>query len=253
MQDSGKPTTLETLRLLDQHLKQIKFPALPRPRVLPHEKPTLELVQWGIKAYCYPWLRHLSTLISGMLTLNDVGNMASLRIIGRSSYEICAHVYYVKKHVKQHLDAKNLEAAWEFLVPASTGSRYITQLHPETEDLFPTGAHISKVVNCFKEIMPTGTGIKNDDDYSYLSEFCHPNMMAFAQHYEITEKGVEIRYTQKSEIGAFGGITASAMQGLLTIIELLELGNETEVRRDIVKMLSELATLAMKDNQNRTS
>lgn len=244
MQDSGKPTTLDTLRLLDRHLKQIKFPPLPRLKVAPNEKATLELVQWGIKAYCYPWLRHLSTLISGILTLNDVGNMAALRIVGRSAYELCAHVYYVKKHVKQHLDAEDLDAAWKFLMPAATGRRYITQLYPDIDEMFPAGAHISKAVKVFTEIMPTGTGIENDDDYSYLSEFCHPNMMAFAQHYDITEKGIEIRDRQKSEIGAFGGITAAAIQGLMTMMELLEIGDEREVRGAVVGLLRELAATA---------
>lgn len=241
MQDAGKPISLDTLRLLDRHLRQIKFRPLPRPRVGPNEKATLELVHWGIQAYCYPWIRHISTLISGILTLNDVGNMAALRIVGRSSYEICAHVYCVKKHIKQYLDANDLDAAWKFLVPAATGSRYITQLYPDTDEMFPTSAHISKAVKAFKEIMPTATGIENDDDYSYLSEFCHPNMMAFAQHYEITEKGIEIRDTRKPEIGAFGAITAAATQGLMTMAELLEIGNEREVRGSIVGALTELA------------
>jgi hypothetical protein len=51
----------------------------------------------------------------------------------------------VKKHVKQHLDQKDLAAAWKFLLPIGTGSRYIKEFHstPEESELFPIGPYIS--------------------------------------------------------------------------------------------------------------
>jgi hypothetical protein len=64
---------------------------------------TVELVNWGIQAYCLPWIRHVSALVNGIIVLTDSGNKAAVRIVGRSSFEFCAHAYYVKKHVKQYL------------------------------------------------------------------------------------------------------------------------------------------------------
>jgi hypothetical protein len=159
------------LRLTAEHLKKITFPQLVRPALGPDAPPTIELIQWAVRVYCFPWIRHINALLNGIVLLIDSDNKAAVRIIGRSSFEFCAHAYYVHKHLKQHLD-NDLDAAWKFLLPIGTGSRYISEFHrtPEESELFPIGPHISKAVNCFqKEVMP------NDDDYSYLSEFCHPN------------------------------------------------------------------------------
>src|SRR5690349_5766528 len=115
------------LRTTAEHLKQIKYPQLTRPAVGPNAAATIELVHWAIQAYCLPWIRHMSALLNGIILLMDSGNKAAVRIVGRSSFEFCAHAYYVKKHLKQHLDQKDLEAAWKFLLPIGTGSRYINE------------------------------------------------------------------------------------------------------------------------------
>jgi hypothetical protein len=229
--------TVDTLKLVAELINQLKFPSLTRPHVLPNEPPTLELVEWGIKRYSFPWLRHFGKLAGGMITLNDAGNLASVRIVGRSSYELCAHVYYVKKHIKQYLDAKDLAAAWNFLLPITTGSRYINELHPEDAELFPAGAHISKAIKVFQqELMPK---ISEDDDYSYLSEFCHPNMMTFSQHYRWVNPQT-IEFGNAEHFGAFGAITGSAIQGLLVIHELLGVAQETDTRRALTALLKEI-------------
>lgn len=114
-------------------------------------------------------------------------------------------------------------AAWKFLLPIGTGSRYINEFHgtPEEGELFPVGPHISKVINCFKEATPKET----EEDYSYLSEFFHPNMMTFSQHYRWTTP-YAIDFVDQVEFGAFGAIAGSTTQGLMEIRELLNLGSE---------------------------
>lgn len=225
------------LRVAAEHLKQIKVPQLVRPAVGPDAPPTVELLYWAIQAYCFPWVRHMSALLNGMILLTDSDNKAAVRILGRSSFEVCAHAYYVKKHVKQHLDAKDLNAAWKFLLPIGTGSRYINEYHhPEETELFPAPPHISKAVNCFKEVMPNGT----DDDYSYLSEFCHPNTMTFQQHYRWTTP-YTIEFVDQVTFGAFGAIAGSSLQGLMTVHELLKLSNEKQVNSAIVGLLKVIA------------
>jgi hypothetical protein len=229
---SKQSQSLELLRVIAENLKQISFPRLTRPRVLPHEPPTTALVDWGIQAYCLPWIRHFGVLTSGLVTLSDTNNKAAVRIIGRSSFELCAHIYYVKKHLKQHLDQKNLSAAWEFLLPITTGSRYINEIIPQESALFPEGTHISKAVKCFKEVMPKDS----HEDYSYLSEYCHPNMMAFMQHYQWTTPDT-IEFGDAVAFGAFGAIASSSLLGLMAADELLGLGSERQIRTVIRKLL----------------
>lgn len=222
----------ELLRLIADSLKRITFPRLVRPRVLPFDPPTRELMNWGIQAYCLPWIRHFGVLISGVVILNDSENKAAVRIIGRSSFELCAHIYYVKKHLKQYIDRQDLSAAWEFLMPIATGSRYINEISPHESALFPEGAHIKKAINCFKETMPKDSF----EDYSYLSEYCHPNMMAFMQHYRWATPEI-FEFVDAVEFGAFGAITASAISGLMSADELLRIGDETEIRKAVQALL----------------
>ncbi len=222
------------LRLTAEHLKKITYAQLVRPAVGPDASPTIELIQWAIQAYSFPWIRHVNALINGIVLLIDSDNKAAVRIIGRSSFEFCAHAYYVKKHVKQNLDQKDLAAAWKFLLPIGTGSRYINEFHstPEESELFPVGPHISKAINCFqKEAMPT------EDDYSYLSEFCHPNMMTFTQHYRWTTP-YTIDFVEQVEFGAFGAIAGSTIQGLMAINELLETSEERQINGAIARLLT---------------
>jgi hypothetical protein len=229
--------SVSMLRLTADQLKKIAFPQLVRPALGPNAPPSIELIQWAIQAYCFPWIRHISALVNGIVVLIDSDNKAAVRIIGRSSFEFCAHAYYVKKHLKQHLDRKDLDAAWKFLLPLGTGSRYINEFHstPEESELFPIGPHISKAINCFKETMPQGT----EDDYSYLSEFCHPNMMTFSQHYRWTTPYV-IEFVDQVEFGAFGAIAGSTIQGLMAVQELLAMTNERQVNRATFALLTAL-------------
>jgi hypothetical protein len=223
---------LSMLRLTTDHLRQIKFRCLVRPQVGASHPPTKELVNWGVQAYSFPWLLQFCSLVGGIVALFESNNRAGARILGRSNFELCAHAYYVKKHIKQYLAERNLRAAWEFLLPIGTGSRYINEHHPNDSNLFPSPPHINKAINCFKEVMPTGS----EDDYSYLSEYCHPNTMAFQQHYYWTSPST-IEFGDVVAFGALGTIAASALQGLISTDELLGLGEEMEVRGSIRRLL----------------
>lgn len=76
--------SVSMLRIAAEHLKQIKFPQLVRPAVGPNAPPTIELLHWGTQAYCFPWIRHMSALLNGIILLTDTDNKAAARIIGRS-------------------------------------------------------------------------------------------------------------------------------------------------------------------------
>ena len=118
------------------------------------------------------------------------------------------------------------------IAPIATGSRYLNELFPQDSALFPAPAHIRKAINCFKETMPK----EFHGAYSYLSEYCHPNMMAFRQHYQWTTADT-IEFADMVAFGAFGAIASSGMQGLLAADELLGIASERPVRRAVQKLL----------------
>ena len=148
-------------------------------------------------------------------------------------YELSAHIYYLKKHLKQHLDAGNVGTAFDFLLPIATGSRYIREQNPEDSELFPSPPHIAKAIKCFQEKLPP-YALEN---YSYLSEFCHPNLLAFMQYYEWTDSHTAKFVDKQRMEGQFGPTTGAVIQGLMTLNELLWLTKEKTVNESVLQLL----------------
>jgi hypothetical protein len=230
-----KESSFEALRLIADHTKTFSFPNLSRPSVPPKQPATRELVNWGAQVYCFSWLLHLSALLNGLLTLDDAGNRPSAIILARSAYELGAHAYYVKKHLKQHIDAKNYDAAWKFLLAITTGSRYMTEQFPSTGEMFPTAAHISKMIKAFGEVMPEDA-IEN---YSFLSEFSHPNSFTFGQHHDWLTP-YEVSFVPQKASGMFGATAAACIQGLMAIQQLLVLTDEEPAATELHQLLVDL-------------
>lgn len=223
--DTQQGDSFATLRLIADRTKRFGFPNLKRPATPPNKPATHELVSWGAQVYCFSWMRHLSTLVNGIITLKDAGNTPSARILARSVFELGAHAYYVKKHLKQHLDFKNVDAAWNLLTPVMTGSRYINEQHPEEGAMLPAPAHIAKVINSFGEMLGDAR-----EGYSFLSEFCHPSTFAFSQHY-LWANPLEVQFVDHDPAGAFGTTAAACLGGLMAIEEILRLTKEKTVLR----------------------
>jgi len=228
--------SFDTLKIIAAQLEQISFLELKRPAIPANAPPTPELVTWGSKVYCFAWMRHLSTLLSGVVCLMESKNVPTARVVARAVYELGAHIYYVKKHLWQHVQRGDWLAAWNFLTPVATGSRYINEQIPEESELFPLPAHIRKIVNCFSEVMPTSA----QEDYSYLSEFSHPNTMAFLQHYEWSDP-YTVKFVGSEVHGFLGATTAAVINGLLALDELLRLANEGQIRCLLVELLKKIA------------
>ena len=140
----------------------------------------------------------------------------------------------------QHVQEGNFSAAWEFLTPVAMGSRYVNEQIPEESELFPAPPHISKAVKCFSEVMPRSA----QEDYSYLSEFCHPNVLAFSQYYEWIDPET-VRFIDRNPIEGFlGTMIAAVIQSLLAVEELLARVHERDIHHLLVGMLKAIADSA---------
>jgi hypothetical protein len=235
-------SSFDALRLVADRTKTFSFSKLSRPPTPPNQPATRELVNWGAHVYSFSWLLHLSALLNGLLTLEDAGNRPSAIIIARSVYELGAHAYYVKKHLKQHIDVQNYDAAWNFLLPVTTGSRYMTEQFPTTAEMFPTAAHISKMIKTFGEVMP-GEAV---EDYSYLSEFSHPNSFAFGLHHDWLTP-YEVSFVSRKVSGTFGATTAATINGVMAIQQLLVSTAEIPTAEALHKLLTDLIEQGKKE------
>jgi hypothetical protein len=237
-------SSFDTLRAIADGTKRLSFPNLSRPSTPSKQPETPELVAWGAQVYCFSWLLHLNALLNGLLTLEDAGNRPSALIIACSVYELGAHAYHVKKHLKQYIDVQNYGAAWNFLLPITTGSRYMTEHFPSTAEMFPTAAHISKMIKCFGEVMPEDA-IKT---YSFLSEFAHPNSFAFGQHHDWLTPH-EVCFTPHKASGMFGATTAACIHGLMAILQLLIFADAKPTVEALHELLTEVVAQVERRSQ----
>ena len=107
---------------------------------------------------------------------------------------MAAHAYYVKKHCLQYMDKEDWQATWDLMFEVNQGSRYMKEKQDEKGSVaneaaafvgeLPEGPHIKKVMNCFNEYFQ-GEEKGATSNYSFLSEFCHPNSFAFTNHIDM--------------------------------------------------------------------
>lgn len=134
--------------------------------------------------YCFSLTSHCGEMVRSFLHLVDSGHIPASFLTARCLYEMGAHSYYVHKHVAQYLDAGNIRKAWDFLQEVNMGSRYMQEEYKHFLPRFATTREIGKVIRCFDEWI--GHKGQAATEYSFLSEFAHPNMAAFSNYYTMT-------------------------------------------------------------------
>jgi hypothetical protein len=179
------------IREMVKILYAVKTPSLARPKVLFKEPPTEELAQWACRVYAYSLLCQFREVLDSSTYLYDGGHVPAVFLCCRSLFEMAAHAYYVKKHATDHLKKKDFKAGWDFMLGINQGSRYMKEKE-EVAATMPAlelveGPHIAKVIACFDEYFKANGKNGARKNYSFLSEFCHPNSFAFTNHLDFTE------------------------------------------------------------------
>lgn len=188
---------VEELRAISAELNATEAPALVRPDV-PYKQVTEELVHWTIRVYAYSILSQFREMLGSALHLYDADRVPAVFLCARAMWEMAAHSYYVKKHCFQHMEKKDWQAMWDFMLGINQGSRHMKEKQKRAEsagtasaaaavvEQLPEGPHIAKVMACFNEYYGSGS-TEATKNYSFLSEFCHPNSFAFTNHLEVEE------------------------------------------------------------------
>jgi len=237
--NSSHTHSAQVLRLAGAGLEDLKFPLLVRPGMPLDSTPTKDSIDWAVQFYSFSLLSQLRAVLAGVIALVETRNIPPLRILVRAVFEMGAHSCYVKRHLTQHLEANHLEEAWEFLLPLGTSTLYTISPYPEDSPLFPSPAHIDKVIHCFNEIT-NGDALES---YSLLSEFCRVDMAVFKQHYNWEDSRVVTFDVPERDMSKVLPLGASAtLAALDAVSELLELANETEIRTKVAGILARIVS-----------
>jgi hypothetical protein len=220
-------------------LASVEFPALMRPEVPPEAPPTPELVNWAVALYCFGLLSHFREMLRSFLFLSANGHTPASFLLARCLFEMGAHAYYTHKHVTQQLDAGDMGKAWEFLKEINMGSRYMVEEYGEFKEMptFSVPREIGKVIRCFDEWLREFG--KATTEYSFLSEFAHPNMAAFSHYYTMSPEESGFWKTifhdpeRIQERAPFAHASGAVIASLQFVVKLLERIGETQVAAQI--------------------
>jgi hypothetical protein len=179
------------IREIVKILHGVQPPKLARPKVPFGDPPTAGLVHWAVCVYAYSLLCQFREVLSSTLYLYDGAHVPAVFLCCRSLFEMAAHAYYVKKHVTDHLKKQDYKAGWDFMLRINQGSRYMKEKNEAAAGTPPLelveGPHIASVIACFDEYFREHGEKEARKNYSFLSEFCHPNSFAFTNHLDFTE------------------------------------------------------------------
>lgn len=248
MQDNEKMERLVTqIRRVGQGLNGLTFPPLRRPQPAPNGAPTTDLLNWAAKLYGSSLLSHFREMLRSFLFLGENGHVPAGFVVCRCLFEMGAHAYYVHKHVTQFLDAGDFTSAWNFLQEVNMGSRYMREEYGDRPDMPPFAAprEVGKVIRCFDEW--TGHTGQALTEYSFLSEFAHPNMAAFQHYYEL-KRGrsgdIQAEFSAQFSSAPLPDISIALVSALHFVLRLLEKAGETQVAPRLATLLAEYTSHA---------
>jgi hypothetical protein len=193
--------------------------------------------------YCYSLLSHFREMVRSFLFLGDNGYVPAGFLVCRCLFEMGAHSYYVHKHVQQYRARSELREAWEFLHEINMGSLYLREQYPDASPEFVTSRQIGKIIRCFDEWV--GGNGKANSEYSFLSEFAHPNMGAFSHYYEMVQSspdGSTVKFSATFPEQPLPHISIALVSTLHFSAKLLESCGESNVAAVIHGILKQFGS-----------
>jgi hypothetical protein len=232
----------EPLEEIAMTLQRIQLPPLTRPDLGPDDPPTLELVQFDLKAYAYSSIAYVRDLLNGLLVLEAKQNVAVVDLAIRGLYEWTMQASYVGQKNRIPIKSGNFVECRTVMDRIQAGNGWVRRhgdkyfLPPFEEDI-PDSLRIKHLVMAYKAHQLEHGKVENvEDDYGYLSERAHPSSLCFSEVTQVRGRALEFVKPTPGR-GNRGIVTATTLDWSLCIYNILELAGESVVRREFVTML----------------
>jgi hypothetical protein len=228
-------------------LQQLQLPSLIRPAVGPDDPPTLELVQFDLKAYAYSSIAYVRNLLDGFLILSASHNVAAVDLVIRNLYEWTMQASYVDQQNRAPIKADNFVECRSIMDRIQTGNGWVKRhgdkyWKPPFDDDIPESLRIKHLVKAYKAHQLEHRKEETvEDDYGYLSEHAHPNSFCFL---DVTRRnGSTLEFVEPTPGTRNRGIVPATMiDWALCIYNILGLAGETAIRIEFVAMLKRIVT-----------
>ncbi len=235
------------LAIVEQGLRQITLPPLVRPHVA-IDNPNEELALWGITYYSYCLTAHMQTVLAGLVQLLQANNIPTAFILCRHVFEWTAHACYMSRNTENYLKKKEWGRAWHLQSLAMEGNIWIKSHGPkyaptEMTEGVPDPLGVANIVSCYEGYQrQVGKEPDAKDSYGLLSEHSHPNSACFNRYCQY--EGRQVRFISPSTDASVLGEERYLLDLLIFLEQLLKLGKERTVRKQIIAMLEGIARRA---------
>lgn len=223
-------------------LQGMKLPPLTRPDLGPNDPPTLELVQYDLKAYASSSIAYVRDLLNGLLVLMSAQNVAVVDLAIRGLYEWTMQASYVDQQNRIPIRSGDFVECRMVMDRVRSGNSWVKKhgdkyWKPPFEEDIPDSLRIKHLVKAYKAHQLEHRKEETvEDDYGYLSEHAHPNSFCLLDVTQRQGRVVEF-ISPKPGRGGRGIVAATMLDWSLCIYNILGLAGESVVRREFVAML----------------
>lgn len=136
-------------------LQRIELPSLTRPDVGPDDSPTLELVQFDLKAYAYSSVSYVRDLLNELLVLMAAQNVAAVDLVIRGLYDWTMQATYVDQQNREPIKAGDFVECRQVMDRIQSGNGWVKKhgrqyWTPPFEDDIPDSLRIKHLVKAYK-------------------------------------------------------------------------------------------------------
>ena len=146
---------MEPIEEVARTLGRLRLPPLTRPALGPDDAPTLELVQFDLKAYAYSAIAYVRDLLNGLLVLVESKNVAVVDLAIRGIYEWTMQASYVDQQNRILLRSGDFVGCRTVMDRIQVGNGWVKKhgdkyWKPPFEDDIPDGVRIKHLVKAYK-------------------------------------------------------------------------------------------------------
>jgi hypothetical protein len=227
------PTTAEdnsALQSLATALLEIEFKALKRPAYVPQSGRSEKEVRWALRVFTCSSCSLFRDMLRSYLTVRDQKLEAASFLTVRLMFEVVAMGNYLRESIVLLLKNARLDRVWDVLYRANIGSYYILQSGHTPQGAEPNiPLKIGKAVSSLNKLTPGRPSGWAEREYSFLSEFSHPDAFALMHYSEMNGHSETVAFHTQPEadvgylrdvVGATVGLFGIVYRRLFALAQL---------------------------------
>lgn len=195
----ARPPTPEdnsALSVLAKSLFEIEFKSLKRPTYTPGQGRSAKELRWAVRVFTCSSAGLFRDMLRSYLIVRDQKLEAASFLVMRLMFEIVAMANYLHQAIKPLLEQSKFGQAWEIIDRANIGSYYmIQQGHKRPQGSEPAiPLKVGKAVSSLNAMLPERDPGWAEIEYSFLSEFSHPDAFALMHYSEMNPQSDTVHF-----------------------------------------------------------